>query len=203
MTRNPLCASLFALLAFCALDTTPLHAQLPGAPADNNSIDLGVIKPVLVGVDASGSEKRVPLERGPLGVEGAEIGKAMAVSSLTGGLFGSAAYNFLVPGKASDSVAPAALKEISFPGYSQKQHGNLGTLTLVRLIEDGDKRTLRIKGEKLDSRNTKNASDRVKLEKGDDCWKMLVTQTLEQGHYAVIIFAKGGMPSDYWDFDVK
>lgn len=202
MNRNRFYACVFVALGFAGLSNCPLYGQLPGAPA-NSGPDLSQIKAALVGLDASGNEKQVSLERGPLAVEGAETGKAMVVGTLTAGLFGSAAYNFSAPGKSSDSVAPASLKAICFHGYSQKQHGPLGTLTLVKLIEDGDKRTLRIKGDKIDSKHTKNTSDHVKLEKVDDCWKMLVLQPLEAGHYAVILYPKGGTPTDYWDFDVK
>ena len=202
MNRNRFYACVFVVMGIAGLGTSLLNAQLPGAPASSGP-DLSQIKPVLVGVDASGNERQVSLERGPLAGEGAETGKAMVVGTLTAGLFGSVAYNFSAPGKSSDSIAPASLKALCFHGYSQKQHGPLGALTLVRLTEDGDKRTLRIKGDKIDSKNTKNASDRVKLEKVDDCWKMLVVQPLEAGHYAVIIYPKGGTPSDYWDFDVK
>lgn len=202
MNRNRFYACLFVALGFASLSGLPLQAQFPGAPA-NSGPDLGLIKPVIVGVDASGNEKQVSLERGSLALEGAETGKAMVVGTLTGGLFGSAAYNFSVPGKSSDAVAPTTMKAICFNGYSQKQHAPFGTLTLVKLVEDGDKRTLRIKGDKIDSKHTKNVSDHVKLEKVDDCWKMLFSQPLEAGHYAVIIYPKGGTPSEYWDFDVK
>jgi len=202
MNRNRFYACALLTLCLIGLGHSRLFAQLPGAPA-NSGPDLSQINPVLVGVDASGNEKQVSLERGPLAIEGAETGKAVVVGTLTGGMFGSVAYNFSVPGKNSDSVAPGSLKAICFHGYSQKQHAPFGTLTLVKLIEDGDKRTLKIKGDKIDSKHTKNASERVKLEKVDDCWKMLVVQPLEAGHYAVIIYPKGGTPSDYWDFDVK
>jgi len=202
MNRNQLYACVFIVLGAAGLGVPSLNAQLPGALA-NSGPDLSQIKPVIVGVDASGTEKQVSLERGPLAVEGAETGKAMVVGTLTGGLFGSVAYNFFAPGKSSDSVAPISLKAICFHGYSQKQHGPFGTLTLVRLVEDGDKRTLRIKGEKIDSKHTKNVSERVRLEKVDDYWKMLFIRPLEAGHYAVVILPKGGTPSDYWDFDVK
>jgi hypothetical protein len=202
MNRNRFYTCVFVAMGIAGLGTSALNAQLPGAPASSGP-DLSQIKPVLVGVDASGNEKQVSLERGPLAVEGAETGKAMVVGTMTGGLFGSVAYNFSVPGKSSDAIAPTTMKVICFNGYSQKQHGPFGTLTLVKLVEDGDKRTLRIKGEKIDPKHTKNTSDHVKLEKVDDCWKMLFVQPLEAGHYAVIIYPKGGTPSDYWDFDVK
>jgi len=75
MNRNSFYACVLVAMGIAVLGTSPLNAQLPGAPA-NSGPDLSQIKPVLVGVDASGNEKQVSLERGPLAVEGAETGKA-------------------------------------------------------------------------------------------------------------------------------
>jgi len=179
----------------------PLHAQLPGA---EHLPSLNGVNPVLVGSEEA---KGVPMSKGTLVNEGgsnSDATKGAYVGLLTGGLFGSSVViHYMTPGVDSDAVAPSGLKEITLAGYSPKELGAYGTMTLVRFEADRSNRKLKMNDNKLDSKHTKKVSDCAKLAQANGIWELKIVKPLEPGHYAILPLAGDGSLSVFWDFDVK
>jgi hypothetical protein len=162
------------------------------------------VKPVLVGLDAA---KGVPMSKGTLvneGMKGSDSAKNAGVALLTGGWLGSSVVmHYMTPGVDSDVVAPSGLKEITLAGYSPKELGAYGTMTLVRFDADRSNRKLKMNDNKLDSKHTKKVSDCAKLAQVNGIWELKIVKPLEPGHYAILPLAGDGNLSVFWDFDVK
>lgn len=181
-----------------------LSSQVPaGFP---KGPDLSVVKPVLLGASADGTEKRVEIAAGSFMNEGWNLSGMSKQTGISlpwlGGVFCMS-----TPGVDADVVAPQGLKAILLPGYSPKLHGTAGNLVLFRFGVAKDKRWLFVYNQggvmAVAEGQMKGANDVAKVVRGNDgIWRVDLSKALEPGHYGLAP-VNGVLTAWFWDFDIK
>ncbi len=171
-------------------------------PVEQNFSNSTGVNPELVGIEANGIETRVALTYGTFEL-GSIRASASAYIPIAGHFIGTTYAPLFIPGKTSESKAPAKFKRILLNGYSKKRLAQLGSIVVCVPEIDTGKRKLELKGGKIAEEYYKSVSDKVKLKQfPNGGWYFDIIKPLKPGNY-LITFTNSFGQFGYWDFDVR